>query len=109
MCRGERTAANEVGSPWEESKGVVLGEKSQAALRKTEAPAGAPFECWGCGYPGHFRRNCPRKAESQRNGRQSSGSKVLGCLKKITVVPLDTPLWVMLELQLGKVPALIDT
>jgi hypothetical protein len=110
MCRGERTAQGVRQDPtWEERKGVGLGETSQAALRKTEAPAGAPFECWGCGYPRHFRRNCSRKAESQRNGRQSSRSKVLGCLKKIAAVPPDTPLWVMLELQLGKVPALVDT
>ena len=34
---------------------------------------------------------------------------MLNCLKKIVAVPSDTPLWVMLEFRVGKVPALIDT
>lgn len=54
---------------WEESKGVVLVESYRAFWMRTEAQVSAPVKCSGCGRPRHLRRNCPRKAESQRNGR----------------------------------------
>ena len=41
--------------------------------------------------------------------KQAPAVKVLGCLKKIAAVPPDAPFWVMLELHVGKIPALIDT
>lgn len=90
--------------------GVGPRDASRVASGKPELFAGACAKCWGCGHPGYFKRSCPGKSVSPRSGqspgrRQAPGAKVLSGLRKVTVVSPDAPLWVMLELQVSKVPA----
>jgi hypothetical protein len=78
------------------------------------ASASASAGCWTCRQSGHFRRNCPPEAGvvgKRADARRPPGSraKVVSGLRKISAVPRDLPLWVNLELKVGKVPALIDT
>ena len=84
------------------------GNVSRESVRKTEVPARVPVKCWSCGRLGNIK-NCYRKFESEGIGRRDTGFKGLCCFKKIAAVPPNTPLWVMLELQVGQVPALVDT
>ena len=67
------------------------GKTSRESVRKKKAPARAPVKCWGCGRPGHIKKNCYGKLESEGIGRRDSGLKVLCCLKKIAEVPLTHP------------------
>ena len=85
------------------------GNASREPVRKMEAPVRVPVKCWCCGRLGHVKRNCYRKFESEGIRRRDMGLKGLCSLQKIAAVPPDTPLWVMLELQVGQVPALVDT
>jgi hypothetical protein len=94
--------------------GVHPRDASRVAVRKTDAAADAPVKCRGCGCPGHFRSCCPDKTPLSRGGqrpegRKTPGAKVMGSICTVAAVPLDTPLWVMLELRMGKVLALVDT
>ena len=61
-----------------------------------------------------FQTELPREVGvvgKRAMARTSTGSraKIQIGIRKVTAVPRDTPLWVMLELKTGKVPALIDT
>ena len=79
-----------------------------------------PAECWNCCQPGHVRNRCPRRNSLSGNGqrpgsraapRESASSRgvFLRCFRKIVAIPSEAPLWVMLELKRGKIPALVDT
>jgi len=48
------------------------------------------------------KRAAPRESASSRGG-------VLSGFRKIMAIPSEAPLWVMLELKRGKIPALVDT
>jgi hypothetical protein len=102
--------------------GVVKGTDRGAEYRGTarniwrraQAPTVASTGYWGCGEAGHFRMNCPQKkyAVGKRAASRRSGgprAKFLSSVQKIGVYPADPPLWVMLKLKVGKVPALVDT
>jgi hypothetical protein len=96
------------------SSKVANRNVSRVAPVRFEGSASVSSRCWSCGQFGHFRRNCPRDSASpgkRAAARRSIGprAKCLSGLRKITAVPRDSPLWVTLELKVGKVPALIDT
>ena len=61
------------------------------------------IKCWHCGRTGHVRSSCFRRRE------RFAGRKILSSFQKVVGVPADAPLWTMVELKSGKVPALLDT
>jgi hypothetical protein len=84
-------------------------------LRPTPARAGVrAMSCWGCGQTGHGKRNCPRRNTPLGNGQAPGGQQApaagtLSTLKRVERGPRELPLWVDLHMQIGKVPALVDT
>ena len=61
------------------------------------------INCWHCGRTGHFRKNCFQRHE------RSNKRKFLSSFQRVVGVPTDAPLWTLMELKSGKVPALLDT
>ena len=84
-------------------------------LRPPPSRAGVgSMACWGCGQIGQSKRNCPRRNTPLGNGRAPGGQQApeagtLSTLNGVGKGPRELPLWVDLHLQIGKVPALVDT
>jgi len=78
------------------SGGVELRGAFRAAQPRPEGPVAASTRCWSC--PDILGGTVPRKPCGREKG---SGPEA--------AVPSDSPLWVMLELKLGNVLALVDT
>jgi len=71
-------------------------------------------KCWNCGRPGYTRRHCRWKATPSGNGQAprrspDSRARILSAFRKIAAVTPGNLLWVMLDLKVGKMPALVDT
>jgi len=73
------------------------------------------IKCWNCGQTGHVRNKCPNRTGTAMTGVEYVKSqwtpsvKIMNSLRKVTAVPADAPLWVMVRLKCGKIPALLDT
>ena len=58
--------------PVESGAGAGPGEVSRVESRRKGVLAGAPVKCWGCGRPGHLRRNCFRNVGPPRRSTERS-------------------------------------
>jgi hypothetical protein len=84
----------------------VLPIEKQRRRQRRRLSVGAVGASVMLGGTARTNRHC-RRVGSSRRGR-NPGAKILSCVRTVAAVPPDAPLWVVLELRMGKVPALVD-
>jgi hypothetical protein len=86
-----------------ENRGNVSRGPSCNLQRETCTPAVRVVKCWQCGRTGHVQRRCPERKVVPAK------AQVLSSFYKVVAGTADVPLWVMVQLKSGRIPALLDT
>jgi hypothetical protein len=98
----EKTAVAKERKKGEELPPVSSGNKFPARTVSRGAPArsrqasSGSFKCWGCGQPGHFKRDCSRNSAPPANerspgDRQAPGAKCGVHSEKLQRYPMIHP------------------